>query len=70
MSRQERVARDLVAKYGMPTARIMAGSRGLRHLVVRPALEGRKVTADDVFLWTFWHCVTASLNKMVRHEVA
>lgn len=66
MQRQERVARALVAKYGMTTARIMAGSRGHRHLIVAPALQNRRVTEADVFRWTFWHCVSASLNRMVR----
>lgn len=69
MQRQERVARALVAKYGMTTARIMAGSRGHRHLIVAPALQNRRVTEADVFRWTFWHCVSASLNKMVRQDV-
>lgn len=66
MSRQERVARQMVAKYGLVNARIRAGSRGHRHLCIRPALESRQVTESDVFKWTFWHCVSASLNKMAR----
>jgi hypothetical protein len=68
MSRQERVAHQLVAKYGLSSARIRAGMRGHRHLCIKPALEARQVTESDVFKWTFWHCVSASLNKMARAE--
>lgn len=69
MSRQERVATQLVAKYGLVDARIRAGSRGHRHLCIVPALENRQVTESDVFKWTFWHCVSASLNKLARTTV-
>ena len=66
MTRQQRVAQGLVAKHGLIKARIIAGSRGHRHLCIAPALENRKVTESDVFKWTFWHCVSSSLNQMVR----
>lgn len=66
MSRQERVAHQLVEKYGLTSARIRAGSRGHRHLCILPAIQNRRVTESDVFKWTFWHCVSASLNKMAR----
>lgn len=66
MTRQQRVAAGLVEKHGLIKARIIAGSRGHRHLCIAPALECRPVTESDVFKWTFWHCVSASLNQMVR----
>ena len=69
MSRQERVAHQLVEKYGLAHARIRAGMRGHRHLCILPAIQNRRVTESDVFKWTFWHCVSASLNKMVRQDV-
>jgi hypothetical protein len=66
MQRQERIARQMVVKYGMTTARIKAGSRAARALYIAPAIERRTITESDVFRWTFWHCVSASLNKLER----
>jgi hypothetical protein len=66
MTRQQRVAAGLVEKHGLIKARLIAGSRGHRHLCIAPALECRPVSESDVFKWTFWHCVSASLNKMAR----
>ncbi len=68
MTRQQRVAAGLVEKHGLIKARIIAGSRGHRHLCILPAIQNRRVTESDVFKWTFWHCVSASLNKMARSD--
>jgi hypothetical protein len=68
MTRQQRVAAGLVEKHGLIKARLIAGSRGHRHLCIAPALECRPVSESDVFKWTFWHCVSAALNQMVRAE--
>lgn len=67
MSRQQRVADQLIIKYGVTTARLKAGARGQRHLIVTPAIEQRLPTTSEVEKWLFWHFVGAAINTRLTY---
>jgi len=58
------IARRMLAKHGLMSARIKCGARVFRYAYVLPAMRGGPLTATAVASVTLWTSVNRQLDKI------
>ena len=58
------IARRMLAKHGLRSARIKCGARVFRYAYVLPAMRGGNLTPKDVAAVMLWTSVNRQLDKV------